>query len=260
MAMPGAESHETRDFARETKFLVDAAKADGIRAWAREHLARDPSGEGPTGDEYSTTSLYFDTKNYDVYYQRRSYKRAKYRIRRYGLSDVVFLERKFRSSRLLAKRRTIVPVKDLAWLDEAKSDTAWPGHWFHRRLLLRGLQPIMQFSYTRVARLGQAENGPVRLTLDTNLRALPMFDKAFIPGVGVPVTPFMNNQVVLELKYRVELPALFRKLVEEFKLSRAKVSKYRQGLGALNLTPQAPDRDAPESEEEDERPKAGAGI
>ena len=255
--MTGAESHETRDFARETKFLVDTEKADAIRAWAREHLARDPSGEGPTGDEYSTTSLYFDTKSYDVYYQRGSYKRAKFRIRRYGLADVVFLERKFRSSRLLAKRRTIVPVKDLAWLDQATSDTAWPGHWFHRRLVLRGLHPIMQFSYTRVARLGNAENGPVRLTMDTNLRALPMFDKAFLPGVGLPLAPFMNNQVILELKYRVELPAVFRKLVAEFTLSRAKVSKYRQGLAALNLTPQAPDKDV---EEEDERPKAGAGI
>jgi len=255
--MPGAESHETRDFARETKFLVDADKADAIRAWAREYLARDPSGEGPTGDEYSTTSLYFDTKNYDVYYQRRSFKRAKYRIRRYGLADVVFLERKFRSSRLLAKRRTIVPVKDLVWLDQPTSDPSWAGYWFHRRLTLRGLHPIMQFSYTRVARLGNAESGPVRLTLDTNLRALPMFDKAFIPGVGVPLMEFMNNKVILELKYRVELPAIFRKLVEEFKLSRAKVSKYRQGLAVLNLTPQAPDRDA---EEEDERPQAGAGI
>jgi len=76
----------------------------------------------------------------------------------------------------------------------------------------------------------------------------------------VPLMPFMNDKVILELKYRVELPAVFRKLVEEFKLSRAKVSKYRQGLAALNLTPQAPDKDAPASEEEDERPKAGAGI
>src|SRR5438552_830214 len=129
--MPGSESRETRDFAKETKFLIDADKGAQIKEWTRENLRRDPSGEGPIGDEYATTSLYFDTDKYDVYYQRRSYKRAKFRIRRYGLADVVFLERKFRSSRLLAKRRTIVPVTDLEWLDKEQSDPSWAGHWFH---------------------------------------------------------------------------------------------------------------------------------
>ena len=41
------------------------------------------------------------------------YGRSKFRIRRYGFSDIIFLERKFRTERLLAKRRTTVSVLDL---------------------------------------------------------------------------------------------------------------------------------------------------
>ena len=48
--MTGAfESRETRDFARETKFLIDARQVDDVRAWAREALGRDPHGTGPHG-------------------------------------------------------------------------------------------------------------------------------------------------------------------------------------------------------------------
>src|SRR5438045_1236674 len=86
------------------------------------------------------------------------------------------------------------------------------------------VQAMTQRSYNRMARLGTSDNGPVRFTLDTNLRALPMFDKAFIPGVGVPL---LSDSVILEIKYRVEIPSVFRQLIEQFGLSRAKVSKYR---------------------------------
>jgi hypothetical protein len=41
--------------------------------------------------------------------------------------------------------------------------------------------------------------------------------------------------IILELKYRVEMPALFRHLVEEFALEPAPVSKYRLAAAALGL-------------------------
>ena len=44
--------------------------------------------------------------------------------------------------------------------------------------------------------------------------------------------PFGGNAVI-----RVELPALFRQLVETFKLAPSPVSKYRIGLGALDYAP-----------------------
>ena len=88
----------------------------------------------------------------------------------------------------------------------------------------------MQISYDRTARLSIVDGDPVRFTMDTNLRVLPMPDRAFLPGVGFPV---MEDQAIVEMKYRRELPAVLRRAVEMFKLTPAAVSKYRVGFDAL---------------------------
>jgi len=224
------DSRETRDFARETKFLVDAATVEDVRAWARASLGPDPHGTGAFGDEYATTSLYFDTATYDVYRRNSSHARGKFRIRRYGLLDFIFLERKMRTDRLLAKRRTTVPLDALQRVGEPEADPAWPGYWFHRRILIRGLRPLVQISYIRTARLSFVNGDPVRFTIDTNLRVLPMPDRAFLPGTGFPV---IEQQAIVEMKYRRELPAVLRQAVERFKLTPVPVSKYRLGFDAL---------------------------
>jgi len=238
------DSRETRDFAREIKFLVDISLADDVRHWARTHLSPDPHGAGPFGDEYVTTSLYFDTPAFDVYHRNRSHARGKFRIRRYGLLDFIFLERKMRTERLLAKRRTTVPLDALQRLGEPDADPHWPGYWFHRRILCRGLRPLVQISYDRTARLSVVGGEPVRFTMDTNLRVLPMPDRAFLPGVGFPVIP---HQSIVEMKYRRELPAVMRQAVERFRLAPAAISKYRLGFDALEYVTAAENNASRES-------------
>ena len=93
----------------------------------RANLSADEHGDGEFGDEYKTTSLYFETSNFDVYHRHASYGRSKFRIRRYGLLDFIFLERKFRTDRLLAKRRTTVPVTDLQRLAADEADPTLEG-------------------------------------------------------------------------------------------------------------------------------------
>src|SRR5262245_46130842 len=146
------ETRETRNFASEVKFLMDMALADAIRTWARERIGADPHGSGAAGDEYQTTSVYFDTDAFDVAQRNGSFGRSKYRIRRYGQSDLVFLERKLRTSRFLTKRRSIVALDDLDLLN-AETASDWAGHWFQRRLSARSLRPVAQVSYLRTARV-----------------------------------------------------------------------------------------------------------
>ena len=156
------EAPEERGFAREIKFLVPAGQAELIRQWARSRLEPDPHAGGPTDDIYRISSLYFDTPRFDVYCRNGSYGRAKYRIRRYGDSKRVFLDRKLKSRGVVSKRRSIVKVNELGRLENGEPDRDWPGFWFHRRLLLRGLNSICQVSYvapralpeTRLARCG----------------------------------------------------------------------------------------------------------
>src|SRR6187549_3939945 len=109
--LQGFNTRETREAAREVKFLVTPDLAERILEWSRSRLAPDPHASGASGDEYQTTSLYFDTNAFAVYHRQGSFKRSKYRIRRYGSSDMVFLERKLRTSTMLSKRRTTVPSR-----------------------------------------------------------------------------------------------------------------------------------------------------
>jgi hypothetical protein len=225
---------ETRWFAREVKFLIDPSMFQRIRAWGRQNLDPDPNGLGEFSDEYHTTSLYFDTPKFDVFHGRGSYGRGKFRIRRYGTDAVIFLERKFRTERFLSKRRTAVSREEVNRLFEPVSDPTWDGHWFHRRLIKRGLQPTCQVSYLRTARCYQTPNGIARMTLDNDLRVLPMPDLSFIPGTGMLL---LQDQVILEMKFRVDMPAPFKAMVEEFILNRRSVSKYKSGVMSLGYTP-----------------------
>ena len=228
---------ETRAAASEIKFLIRPSLAPQLREWARAHLEADPHGSGPYGDEYDTASLYFDTDNRDVFERRRSFGRAKYRIRRYGASDVVFLERKLRRPGLLIKRRTMAPIDTL---DELTSPdpTVWGGEWFHRRLRVRNLRPVCQVSYHRTARTLETSDGPARLTMDHQLRVVPIDQPRF--SSETPVS-FFDDRTIVEIKYRVQLPVVFKRLIEEFALEPQSASKYRLGMAALGYAPSAQD-------------------
>ena len=236
-----AHSRETRVHAFEVKFLVQPDVAARVRQWARTHLSPDPHGSGPFHDEYRTTSVYFDTTAYDVFHQRGSFGRGKYRIRRYGEDESVFLERKMRQAIVLAKRRTRTPVTMLERLRQAP-DPEWAGYWFHRRVIARDLWPVCQVSYHRTARVMARNGDQIRLTLDSDLRARLSRDLRFARGTSVPVT---DGRSILELKFKGTAPAMFRQLVEEFALNPQSASKYRLSVArlipALSYTPIASD-------------------
>ena len=223
-------TRETRGAASEIKFLIAAATAPRIAEWARTHLGADPHGGGPFGDEYNTSSLYFDTTRLDVFHRRGSYGRAKYRVRRYNHADAVFLERKLRKPGILIKRRTAAPAGELQLLQAPAVHDDWAGDWFRRRVALRKLQPVCQVSYHRMARVIMSDAGLARLTMDSALQASPVHAAQFGTAQGVEI---LQEGVILELKYLLYLPALFRQLVEEFALQPASCSKYRLAMVAL---------------------------
>lgn len=230
---------EVRPHAHELKFVIGPDLAPKIRRWARIHLDADTHGTGPFGDEYRTTSVYFDSDDYDVFHRRGSFGRSKYRIRRYGDEDAFFLERKMRQPGVLAKRRTRLPLVALERLTAQVAYADWPGYWFHRRVTARRLGPVCQVAYSRMAR-GVIRNGEmVRLTLDGDIRAQLASEARFVSDLGVPAMatvpalPALSNRLILELKYRGVPPAIFRQLVEEFALTPRAASKYRLGMVAL---------------------------
>ena len=222
-----ADTRETRAAACEIKFVIDDRLAPRVKEWARTHLQPDPHGCGTFRDEYRISTLYFDTRGFDVLHRNDSFGRAKYRVRRYGDSNSVFFERKLRKPGLLIKRRTRDEIETLDRLDDRLIDPDWAAHWFQRRLLVRNLQPVCQISYQRIARAEHTSEGLARLTLDSGLRAMPIDAARFDADPG---EEFLEGRLVLELKYHARVPALFRRLIEEFALEPATASKYRLGM------------------------------
>ncbi|HTL19000.1 MAG TPA: polyphosphate polymerase domain-containing protein [Patescibacteria group bacterium] len=225
---------ESREFAAEIKFQVPEVAAEQILDWARTRLVPDPNAnEGGQRDGYQITSLYFDTEAFDVFHRRGSFGRSKYRIRRYGPNRTVFLERKLKTRGMVSKRRAAVQIEELARLQESEPDPGWPGFWYHQRLEARQLRPICQITYQRTARVAMTENGPIRLTVDRCIRAVPLQKIAF--DETAPGTQLSPEDVIVEAKFRVGMPILFKELVEGFALSAKRLSKYRLAAATLGL-------------------------
>ncbi|MBI1915070.1 MAG: polyphosphate polymerase domain-containing protein [Planctomycetes bacterium] len=221
--------------AYELKFLVEEELARAAQAWASGRLAPDPHGDPELDGAYHTTTLYLDTPTFDVFQRRPSFRRSKHRLRRYGTEANIYLERKIKNGDRVRKQRKAIPVEEVTLLANPMSLVTWPGHWFHRRLLDRGLHPAALIAYERTAYIGAAVEGPLRLTLDRRLRG------ALAGEWAVPATegglPLLTGRVILELKFRSALPVLFKELVQALRLSPCAVSKYRSCMSVWGTSP-----------------------
>ncbi|HEY7929443.1 MAG TPA: polyphosphate polymerase domain-containing protein [Steroidobacteraceae bacterium] len=235
--LPAAsEPRETREFVYELKFYVAEHSAAPLLHWVRSQLSPDPHGTGAHGDSYRVSSIYFDTASHDVLARHGSFARSKYRVRRYGDSPEVYLERKTRGAYRVFKRRSAMPAGALPELLAVEPMRGWSGYWFHRRLLARRLSAVMRVDYQRIARIGQSSYGPLRVTLDEALTAAPVSELAFPPGSGG--VALSRGGLILELKFGQGVPALFKTLIREFTPRLAGISKYRLAAQALGLAPE----------------------
>ncbi len=233
MQSPSIDPGQFKKFASEIKFVIGRPVAEEVRCWARRNMLADPHGCGLDQDAYTITTLYLDTEEFDVLGRTGSFARGKYRIRRYGAGREVFLERKMKSRGLVCKKRSRVEMAEMRRLAEPEAERGWDGFWFHRRILARGLQPVCQIAYSRTARMGMTETGPIRLTLDDDVRAVPVRGFAF-ESRRQPVS-LSEDRIVLELKYRGEVPELFQRFMVDFSLNPRNSSKYRSAGKALRL-------------------------
>lgn len=224
---------ERQNFIYELKFFVAPTQSVALKDWVRAHLLPDPHGGGPHGDHYHVSSVYFDTPQFAVLSRQGSYARSKYRLRRYQDSDIVYLERKTKGAQRVYKRRTATALDQMSRLRHAEALSGWDGYWFHRRLLGRQLSPTCRIEYQRLARWSHSDVGPVRLTIDQDLRAWPADGTSFERhGDGAELTA---PQLILELKFGAAMPRLFKQLVHEFAPRPEGISKYRLACSALGL-------------------------
>ncbi len=226
--MPVSPLPEPRPGAYEIKFLVEDARADALLASARELLAADPHAEPGRGDGYRIHSLYFDTPDLAVYRRVGVHARRKLRLRRYGAEPLIYTERKAKFRGIVTKRRSAIVPEELGWLVDGHQRPGWPAHWFRRRLGLRGLAPKVSVVYDRIARVGMTPEGPIRFTVDRNVRCLATDDIGFpLATEGLQV---LDGRSIVEFKYRLAMPAVFKGLIRELGLEPMGVSKYRHSV------------------------------
>ncbi len=198
---------------------------EGVLAWARAHLDADPHA-ARTGDEtYRIHSVYLDTADLAVYRRRPGYQNSKFRIRRYGDEGAIHLEEKRKEQDWVTKVRNRIPEAELSWLEATEIPDGWAGAWFRQALEERRLIPTCQVAYRRLAREGETEGGPVRLTLDREVFCAPATG---LRPSWEGITPVPLDVTILELKFRHRLPGLFQDLIRSFQLEAAPASKYRR--------------------------------
>ncbi|AWM39887.1 VTC domain protein [Gemmata obscuriglobus] len=229
---PGAT--EEAATAYEVKFLLTEAEAAEVAARVHGRLALDPYADPAMGNAYLTTSVYTDTPNFDVFYRTDGYDRDKFRVRRYGAVGPVFVERKTKNGDKVRKHRARINPDDVSELVASELNGEWAGEWFHSQLLQLQLKPVCRIAYERVAYLGTADGGTVRLTFDRNVRGVLLSEWKLEP-VGA-VAPLLDR-VVCEFKFRNTMPALFKGIVADLKLTPTPVSKYRTFVRATGLAP-----------------------
>lgn len=187
--------------AYELKFDLTAECQPKVLDWAKQAMRADVHGDA-TG-RYQVSTLYFDTPTRSVFHREPGFKTTKYRLRRYGVEDLAFFERKSKRGSRVRKIREAGPnVPD----------------WFEAARETRGLEPVLWVSYDRHAYMA---DGGARLTMDSDLRAWTEDD---------PTTYARPGPLVMELKFHDTLPRIFRELVAELRLIPTSRSKYRWAM------------------------------
>lgn len=222
----------------ELKYPIPSELADQVRAWARQHLDRDPHGTDAQGDSYEVHTVYFDTPNLDLYHRTAAVGRTKYRVRRYGDESSLWLESKSKKRSVVRKMRTLVDRQELAsrvgsfTLVGDSVPEEWCGDWFMQRTQAIGMRPTIDLTYQRFARTAIREGRPLRLTIDRELRAVT--EASWEPcAVDAVTCPPLVTAEVLELKFDDFMPHLFKELLREFPIVSRGFSKYRTAMRGL---------------------------
>ena len=229
----------------ELKYLITERKARRMADFLAAYCVPDPF-LGPAGGSYCITSLYFDTLDLRLYWERKTLQpyRMKARVRTYGsrCEGPVFLELKRRCNDVMIKTRAKVP-RD-RWPDAVAGDPEELATWakdragatmihdFRSQCVGLSLRPYVSIRYDRVPLVGRFDPG-VRVTFDRGLRYRPTKDAWLAPD-DREYRPFdfadvffaRESLVVLELKFDGTYPLWMIDAVRRFDLTRESFSKY----------------------------------
>lgn len=222
----------------EVKFLLSESQARDVERLLQPSMILDPYADPTLGNAYRITSVYYDTPSFDVYHRGDGFRSRKYRLRRYGSSTTLFLERKTKREQQVKKVRTPIALDGLAGLEHTNGDD-WAGAWFVRQIAGRNLRPVCRVTYERVAYAAVGVDGPIRLTFDRAAHGAPTENAS--PEMVHDGVALLSNEVIVEFKFLGGMPVLFKDVIERLKLTPRSGSKYRRCVDAVGLLPRKGD-------------------
>ncbi len=221
----------------ELKYVLTELEAASLEAGFSRWMSLDPHADAALDHSYRISTIYTDTPRRDVFHRAPQHRRTKFRIRRYGDSATVFLERKTKRGRQVSKNRVAVDLHQLSQLSPLPgrdwSVVDWPGAAYGARLRRRGLEPVCAVSYLRRAYFSVGDEGRMRVTFDRELAGQPVAGWSF-DGVAPP-EQLARGMVVCEFKFRGAMPVAFKRAIGALGLLPGGFSKYRGCMTTLGL-------------------------
>jgi len=219
----------------ESKFRINDHQYFTIKNGLYPYVKMDTFTQIAPANKYHVRSLYFDTTDYHIYFEKigGNCDRTKFRIRTY--SDVIAdrpdirVEIKLRRADLTEKYGAYIGIEDCQHFLKTR-------HWlngehpvlmeFERQVLLRDLKPKLLVEYSREG-YDAVDGEDIRITFDHQVSSAP--SQSLFPN-----TVFWHRHyeqgIVLEIKHKGNLPSWLIRVVKENGLRLVANSKFALGI------------------------------
>lgn len=234
----------------EYKYFVHISKMETLRNMILPFVKLDKFSKIMKDNHYTVRSVYFDTPEYDYYFEKIEgiKHRKKFRIRAYNdktPESLVFFEIKRKYEIPIFKNRAVTTYDNVCNLfnngrinDYIKNSDRFPDavdnvrrffyHFYNSKL-----RPVILVIYEREAYLGQYDE-KIRVTFDKNLRsiAFPSIDELFSESRTRNV---IKDQFILEVKFNDYFPSWMKPIIGTLGLKRESASKYCISIDSHNF-------------------------
>ena len=192
-------------------------------------------------NNYTITSLYFDSPNNDAFNEKVDgvYAREKFRIRKYSESDIIKFESKKKIENVIYKTSFILDEETVKNLSKNNMQllTSGKSNFLDKSFAIiksNGLRAKNIVEYDREAYY--LPYGNIRITFDTNLRTYnsnnDFFDKK------KPYTSIFHHKInILEIKHSLPLPEHLKIILRKITANRCAISKFVLSDKYTNFSP-----------------------
>ena len=231
----------------ELKYRISYFDYLKIRSAIRAYMKKDPYTKLAKGKGYTVCSLYYDTYDYSLFFEKMSgdSERVRYRLRTYNEDKAkvkaVRVELKVRKGNHFEKYSTFVSLEDYEyfirhrrWL---KTDHPILTD-FEHSVHLRELRPKTLVRYYREGYQSRKKED-LRITFDhrvSSAQAVTLFPGHLFFKMHHP------QVVVMEIKFKKDFPAWLHALVQSYGLRVVANSKFTQSISVARYDLHYPER------------------